>query len=806
MRRFVLSAAILIAVLAGHLCPADGTKESTRAVSGRAGQDDPVRRRSAVETVGRWVVDHYADKPSAQYGILDVTKAPYSADPTGKKDSTGAIQQAMKDARDARLITFLPGGNYRVSDTITCIQGVVTRDHWLFGESADRPANPMTTGEGGFTYQSDYFPCVLVGSRTGKRSRIVLAPGSAGFADPRKPKPVIHFWARSESEDSNWWALSEGATPDPKQADPNETEPAISYNQMIVDVDLSLGEGNPGATGIDNQGAQGSAIEDVAVDATGAFAGIQKAPGSGGGLHGLTVIGGRYGLYLRGDDRDMRGDYRGMWSGIGKGWSWRGAQPVPVVSHVTLKGQTERAIFYDGRGPLTVVGGSIAGAGVQAQGPQDAPWNGGMNFVDTVFRTPKAACAITSNHSVYLHNVYFEHSKGIVCIAGQPELKGEPQRWTHIEEYAAGATLQYPQWLGGVSRQDAVYLNGQPAPVDLQMNSVAPPLDLQSRHAWPALPSWQSSGVANVRAAPYAAQGDGKTDDAAAIQRAIDESDTVFLPKGEYKLSRPLVLKSQTRLFGVSNVLSVLSAMKSPAFLDLEHPAPLIETADDPRAGTVLAFVELRVAVTDPAVYALRWRAGRDSVVRNIRAVPTAWEPNAPPMLSPMIRIDRSGGGRWYDLYQDGWWSQGPDYRHLLVDGTRESLSFYMLNPEHARSDAQVEFHDARNVSVYSLKAEGIYTVLWMRGCRNIRVFGYGGAAEPRPDWPIFRIDDSNDFLLTNVHPEPWLDVWWNAGLVSSDPRKWFLITDSPDGLQGRVGLHGVEQVVLYKRGHPQPA
>src|SRR6202023_2715125 len=117
-------------------------------------------------------------------------------------------------------------------------------------------------------------------------------------------------------------------------------------------------------------------------------------------------------------------------------------------------------------------------------------------------------------------------------------------------------------------------------------------------------------------------------------------------------------------------------------------------------ASTELAFVELRVPVNDPAVYALRWRAGRHSVVRNIRAVATAWEPYAPPALSPMIRIEASGGGRWYDLYQGGWWFQGPDYRPPLVDGTREPLSFYMLEPQHARSDAQAEFHDARNISV----------------------------------------------------------------------------------------------------------
>jgi hypothetical protein len=442
-----------------------------------------------------------------------------------------------------------------------------------------------------------------------------------------------------------------------------------------------------------------------------------------------------------------------------------------------------------------------------------------MSFVDTVFRTANVACAITSNHSVYLNNVYFENSKAIACVEGQPTVNGGPQRWTHVEEYAAAATLQYPAGLGGALRQDAVYFDGHPATAAervQQMDSAAPPVDLQSRHAWLTPPSqFAQQSVANVRAEPYGAKGDGKTDDAAAIQRAIDENDAVFLPKGEYRLSRPLILKSHTRLFGISNVLSVLLPMWSREFLDTEHPAPLIDTVDDPSASTELAFVELRLPVNDPAVYALRWRAGHRSVVRNIRAVATAWEPHAPPALSPMIRIEGSGGGLWYDLYQDGWWFQGPDYRHLLVEGTREPLSFYMLNPEHARSDAQVEFHDARNISVYSLKAEGIYTVLWINGCRDIRISGFGGIPTPKPPWPVFRIDNSDDFLLANFNPDlievpPDLqkldfNTYWLGALgVPSDPRKWFLIADT--GSQTQVSLHGVEQVVLYQRGHPQAA
>jgi hypothetical protein len=730
-------------------------------------QDVPVRSREAVETTGRFVMQRYQNQLLAQYGILDVTKPPYLADSSGRRDSTRSIQQAIKDARDARLITYLPSGSYLISDTLDCTQGTIKRDHWSFG-----PADPIVQDE------SYYFPCTLVGARNGARTKVILRPRSSGFGDHSRPKPAIHFWARSH--------------------DPRLPAPSISFNQMIMNVDILLGAGNSGAVGIDYQAAQGSTIEDVSIDATGALAGIQKAPGSGGGIHGLTIVGGRYGLFLRGDPK------------------LRGTQPAPVISNVTLKDQTDFAVLYDGRGPLTVVGGLIEGAGVRAEAPRNAPWNGAMNFIDTVFRVRPGIAAITSSHSVFLHNAYFYKARVIVHVDGRPELYGQPQGWTRVEEYAVGATVEYPQslGLGGLSRQDLVYVNGRASSGDaianLDNRSSAPPSDLQSRHAWRALPSWDDSHVANVREKPYGAKGDGKADDTAAIQRAIDENDSVFLPTGEYRVSRPLILHSRTQLFGVSNVLSVVSLIESEYYRDVSQPAPLIDTVDDPDGTTTLAFVELRVPITHPTAYALRWRVGRNSVVRNIDPVATFWDPNAPAGFNAMIRIEGSGGGNWYDLAQWHWWAQGPAYRHLLVTGTREPLAFYMLNPEHASSDAQIEFDGARHISVYSLKSEGIFTTLWIHDCRDVAIYGFGGIDSPAPDWPLFRIERSTDFLLANVDPEivggsTTLGRWegyQDALGVASDPRKWVLLRDAPED-SAVSNLYGAAQVVLYQRGAP---
>lgn len=726
-----------------------------------AGPYKPVRTRAEVESRARGVLAGYADRQLAADGILDVTKAPYLADATGKKDATEAIRQALGDARDARLITFLPAGSYKVSGTLECVQGVVRRNHWEYGT-----ADPVVENE------SYFFPCVLRGAGQGK-TRIVLAPRAPGFGDPASPKPVVHFWARSETART-------------APADPLKPQPNINFNQVIADLDVVLGEGNPGAVGIDHQAAQGSAIQDVSVDAAGGFAGVRKMPGSGGGIHGLTVRGGLYGIYGRGEG------------------SLRGSQPVPIASNVTLKGQTKAAVLYDGRGPLTLVGGVVEGAGILSEGLPSEPWNGSLTIVDTVVRPRAGECAVRSRHSVYLNNVYFENAAALVCVDGRPAFKGAAKGWTHVEEYGAGARYKVPQLEQPLP--DLVYLEGRAAGsefVRVSKDPAPPPADLQARHAWPAMtPPWLDSGAVNVRRAPYNAAGDGKTDDAAAIQRAIDEHERVFLPKGEYRLSKPLVLRPRTRLVGVSNLLSALSPGDSPAFRDAANPQPLIDTVDDPKAATVLAFVNLTVPVTNPATYALRWRAGRHSVVRNVHPAASQWHPDGVAAYYPMVRVTGSGGGRWYDLTIWHWWNQGPDYRHVLVEGTSEPLSFYMLNPEHAVSTAQVEFRSARNVSVYSSKVEGSYTTFLVRGCSNIRFFGYGGVGSPWHNWPVFRFESTRDFLVANVDPQMHLGSrrGWNALVVSTDPRRWRIIEDQPAG-GAAVQVYGIDSPALYRRG-----
>jgi hypothetical protein len=179
--------------------------------------------------------------------------------------------------------------------------------------------------------------------------------------------------------------------------------------------------------------------------------------------------------------------------------------------------------------------------------------------------------------------------------------------------------------------------------------------------------------------------------------------------------------------------------------------------------------------------------------VRNIYPIRPLWHPHAIAMSQPMVRISSSGGGRWYTQTLLGWWSQGPDYRHLLVDATTQPLRFYHLQPQHARCDAMVEFRRARNIDVYSMKAEGDVTILWLNHCRNVRLFGYGGNGSPSPGHPLLRLDAGAAIQLANVNPQMWGIGNWGALGIHYAPKTWNILQD------GSFVLTGMQQFAWYE-------
>jgi hypothetical protein len=736
----------------------------------------PTIREPFPDLVDLAVPAELEDRRTAALGLADVTKGPFRADPTGRQDSTRAIQAAIDFARDHQLVCFFPPGTYRISDTLVCVQQLYRRSN-------------------GRVLGGNRFPNLLVGSRAGaQRPRLVLAPHSPGFDNPEKPKLVVYFWARGYANPTTAGRVTDGLGPDVEQ-------PNISMNQMLVNLDIVIGEGNPGAIALRHQAAEGSAIEDCTIDATHGLAGIQGGIGSGGGSAGVTVIGGRIGL-----------DFTGYLSGT---------QPTPTITGFTLRGQTEAAIRSTSRQTLVAAGLRIIAdrcAGPLIQVGTGDVHRGELTLVDgEIIFTGEALAraervAVASGRGVYLHNVFVRNATKVVVDAEQErELPGNPEGWLRIREYAhtcrprsnQGREYRYPVYVDGLRVERVCEVE----------SSQDPPEDSQSRHLWPAqFPSFESAGAANVKAAPYGAQGDGRADDTAAIQRAINENEIVFLPKGCYRLTRTLKLRPHTKLIGVGQHLSILLTTGEGTFTDGKSPAPLVRTADTAEADTVLAFLGLLAPSNVPGTTALHWRCGGRSVFRAVEVSKQSIRGFAPALRGapkpgprsprPPVLVTGHGGGNWYNYRYSTGPGDAPGYRQLLVDGAQGPLRFYQFSPQHATSDYATELRGSRHISIFGTKYEGNHPMLLVRDCDDIRLFGHGGNAKGLPGGTLFVFERTPDFLFANgvdgptkigsrslSHPDG-----------STDPREWHMLVERfPDGTEFK--LPPLERPVLYRRG-----
>ncbi len=232
--------------------------------------------------------------------IIDVTKAPYFADNTGKTDCTAVLRQVFDDlldreirgvketeeklhtlgendvyigfesriennlvrvifpefVPDARIIYF-PKGTYLVSDTVTYTKDTVKN---IFDS---KHGYEMTRG------------IHLMGASR-EDTIIKLMDNCNGFEEGAK-KPVISYANAEdclEKETSN-----------------------VSQLNTLIDLTIDCGSGNDGAVGFRFIANNSGRIENVTIKANGADTGLQLATGSEGVFRNIFISGFETGLY-----------------------------------------------------------------------------------------------------------------------------------------------------------------------------------------------------------------------------------------------------------------------------------------------------------------------------------------------------------------------------------------------------------------------------------------------------------------------------------------------------------------------------
>jgi hypothetical protein len=206
-------------------------------------------------------------------GYLDVTH--YGAKGDGKTDDTAAFQSALNDASfdsaahpGTTMVVFVPAGTYLISKTLTGYQ--------FFNDNNVNIVNAKYGAGNGLLSPS------LVGPGSGPRPTIVLKDGT--FTNAASPQPVIHFV--NSPNDSNC------------SVNPTIGCFDILFNAVVRDINITTGN-NPGAIGLQFYSAQMSYIQNVSIDATGGYAGIQGVPATEVATN-VAVKGGQYGIIITG--------------------------------------------------------------------------------------------------------------------------------------------------------------------------------------------------------------------------------------------------------------------------------------------------------------------------------------------------------------------------------------------------------------------------------------------------------------------------------------------------------------------------
>ena len=606
----------------------------------------------------------------AELGYLDVQL--FGADPTGSSDSSSEIILAGVYAREYDMVLYFTHqsngsrGVYKTSSRLSIMMRDVT-----------------TTGVSGGT-------AIMGQVIDGVRPLIFLESGATGYQDSNNPMAVIELW-EAPYRDSAYVDTD----------DPYYNDADCAFEQMFRSVDIDC-NGNPGAIGIKNMGAQGATVENVTINAEGAFAGLGNLGGIGTATHDVTVNGGRYNYYI---------------DAINYGATYN--------AHTTLVGckfNNPTAAFVGSIGKVT---SPIAYIGCNFQNTNNCPFNvgymdvsgnGGWTFNDCLFDVNTTTMLNTDGNAVYIRNSYLRGASYIV----DGLIVNNPSGWTWIKELSI-VGLSFGNLLDGVLNSDSIIsLVGNVDTTEEAIVSSLIDFHTMDESSFPTI----QGDYYSVKTA--GAVGNGETDDITALNNAkataLAQGLPLFFPKGQYMVSSSFILPANLKVFGCSRKNTVINPVPSWKPTSEEY---VVMTEDDADGTLILTDMAIGASsrIVDEQYYftPVHWRVGRNSRLRDVVAIKANPFSSSNDLKTNRFKVSGHGGGRWYGALS--WSVYGSStLRGLYITGTDEPMWIYPFNNQQAPPDVNLEIINSSNKVLYHMSQEECITDLRVTSSDNIYI------------------------------------------------------------------------------------
>ncbi|HEX7359002.1 MAG TPA: glycosyl hydrolase family 28-related protein [Bryobacteraceae bacterium] len=264
--------------------------------------------------------------------------------------------------------------------------------------------------------------------------------------------------------------------------------------------------------------------------------------------------------------------------------------------------------------------------------------------------------------------------------------------------------------------------------------------------------------------------GDGKTDDTAAIQKAIDTHRVLYFPSGYYVVHDTLRLKPDTVLIGLHPVMAQFDLPgNTPGFQGVGAPRPVFYAP--PGGSNIISGFGVFTGGINPRAVGVMWCAGAGSLIDDVRFLgghgsgfnPYNNNHTADPDIHkrwdgqyPSLWVTNGGGGTFADIWTPDTFAQAGFY----VSDTKTPGHVYELsNEHHVRNEIKfdhVENWDLNAPQTEEEAGESPDAVsLEFDWSKNITVANYHGYRVTRSRAPFpaaVRLYHSSDIHFRNVH------------------------------------------------------